>query len=86
MEYKEGDEIEIVYNDGWFWDRLKAGDRGVVNYVDNRGGCGILVKYDGGEVGQGVGAHKIHLIRKVNREIRKSGFARFIQRVDTNAA
>lgn len=88
MEYKIGDEIEIVENDGWFWDKVLIGDKGYVHHVDRAGNLGITVFYSGGllEVTQGVNTKKLHLIRKVKKEIRKSGFAKFIQRVDTNAA
>lgn len=84
-DYKEGDEIEIVSNPGYFWDRIKPGMRGVVNYVHSGGALdiGVYIENVHDKYGQHVGVSKLKLIRKVNKEIKKSGFAKFIQRVDS---
>lgn len=84
MDYKEGDEIEIVSNPGYFWDRIKPGMKGLVNRVRSNGSLNIEVFVNGTIVGvfRHVGSSKLELIRKVKKETRKSGFAKFISSLE----
>jgi len=86
MDFKEGDEIEIVDNPGYFWDRVKPGMRGYITTIENSAMYLIVTIPDYGEVSQHVSKVRFNLIRKVNRVRQKSGFAKFIQRVDSRGA
>jgi len=82
MDFKEGDEIEIVDNPGYFWDRVKPGMRGYITTIENSAMYLIVTIPDYGEVSQHVSKVRFNLIRKVNRVRQKSGFAKFIRAIE----
>lgn len=82
MDFKEGDEIEIVENPGYFWDKIKPGMYGRVTSVENSAMYLIVTIPDYGEVSQHVSKVRFNLIRKVNRVKQKSGFAKFIRAIE----
>jgi len=80
MEFKEGDEIEIVENPSYFWDRVKPGMKGYITHITDAGAMDIIVHLpDYGDCFQHIGSHKWKLIKKINKEKKTSGFGRWIK-------